>query len=73
MDIETLTLPLAFLAGLLSFASPCVLPLIPVYLGYLGGLTASNSGQAGAKANNLFAHSLFFVLGFMLVFVLLGA
>lgn len=33
------TLPIAFLAGLLSFLSPCVLPLIPVYLGYLTGVT----------------------------------
>ena len=37
MDPQSLTLPIAFVAGLLSFASPCVLPLVPAYLGYLGG------------------------------------
>jgi cytochrome c-type biogenesis protein len=75
MDGDALTLPLAFLAGLLSFASPCVLPLVPAYLGYLGGAAVLNGGQAGAerKRDNLLAHSLVFVLGFMLVFVLLGA
>ena len=39
------TLPIAFLAGLLSFLSPCVLPLIPVYLGYLTGVAAVNQSQ----------------------------
>ena len=37
MDTPNLTLTFAFLAGLVSFASPCVLPLVPAYLGYLGG------------------------------------
>ncbi|MBN1994139.1 MAG: hypothetical protein JW953_15685 [Anaerolineae bacterium] len=37
-----ITIPLAFVAGLLSFLSPCVLPLIPVYLGYLTGVAAVN-------------------------------
>ncbi|HZW04878.1 MAG TPA: cytochrome c biogenesis protein CcdA [Anaerolineaceae bacterium] len=75
MEAETLTLPLAFLAGLLSFASPCVLPLVPAYLGYLGGTAVLNGGQdAGGRARSrLFTHALMFVLGFMLVFVLLGA
>ena len=59
------TLPLAFAAGVLSFLSPCVLPLVPSYLAYVGG----------GSANRLTAmrNSFLFVLGFSLVFVALGA
>jgi cytochrome c-type biogenesis protein len=41
----TITVPLAFLAGLLSFLSPCVLPLVPIYLGYLTGTTMASSSE----------------------------
>lgn len=58
-------LSVAFLAGLFSFLSPCVLPLVPSYLAYVGG---SSTGRA-----TTFRNSLFFVLGFSLVFVALGA
>lgn len=57
----TLSLPIAFLAGILSFLSPCVLPLVPTYLLYLGG-------QRGRPIRN----ALFFVLGFSAIFFLLG-
>ena len=75
MDATNLTLPIAFLAGLLSFASPCVLPLVPAYIGYLGGTTVMSDGDAGARRETArtFLHSLCFVLGFGLVFILLGA
>jgi cytochrome c-type biogenesis protein len=66
------TVPLAFLAGLASFLSPCVLPLVPGYLSYMSGLSAK--GDARGKANTpavLVAST--FVLGFTLVFVPLGA
>lgn len=62
----TPTLPLAFLAGVLSFLSPCVLPLVPSYLAYIGGTA---TGGKGVTLRN----SLLFVLGFSLVFVALGA
>jgi cytochrome c-type biogenesis protein len=62
----TPTLSLAFVAGLLSFLSPCVLPLVPSYLAYVGG-------SAGARRGAALRSSLFFVLGFSLVFVGLGA
>lgn len=83
MNPEDVTLPLAFVAGLLSFVSPCVLPLVPAYIGYLSGtavLTAQDAllrsaGQAGSGRKNLrpFVHALVFVMGFATVFVLLGA
>ena len=72
MDPHNLTLPIAFIAGLLSFASPCVLPLVPAYIGYLSG-TAVISREQPARPLAPFAHALLFVLGFMAVFVVLGA
>jgi cytochrome c-type biogenesis protein len=62
----TPTLPLAFAAGVLSFLSPCVLPLVPSYLAYVGG-------SAQARRRVVVRNGLFFVLGFGLVFVALGA
>lgn len=59
---------LAFLAGLASFLSPCVLCLVPVYIGYLGGRAVG--GESTAKDRWLtFTHGLAFVLGFSLVFI----
>ncbi|MCG2800398.1 MAG: cytochrome c biogenesis CcdA family protein [Cellulomonas sp.] len=48
-----LALPVALLAGLVSFASPCVLPLVPGYLGYLGGMGASGMGTSGTGASGV--------------------
>ncbi|MFG1204143.1 cytochrome c biogenesis protein CcdA [Xanthobacter aminoxidans] len=62
----------AFLAGLLSFASPCVLPLVPAYLGFLAGAAAEGVDGTPARRNILGA-ALLFVLGFASVFILLGA
>lgn len=65
----------AFFAGLLSFASPCVLPLVPPYLAYMGGISIEelrdNAGRGGRLAVVLAA--LCFVAGFSTVFVALGA
>jgi len=47
---STITVPLAFLAGLLSFLSPCVLPLVPIYLGYLTGTTVTSTEVRPASA-----------------------
>ena len=52
MDSQNLTLTIAFLAGLLSFASPCVLPLVPAYIGYLGGTTVMAGETTQARAGN---------------------
>lgn len=64
---------LAFLAGLASFLSPCVFSLVPAYIGYLSGRSMAISDQ-GKSATRwaTFTHGLAFVLGFSVVFVLLG-
>lgn len=67
--MTTIPLLVAFLAGLVSFLSPCVLPLIPGYLAYLAGATI---GAGATKQRAIFLNSLAFVLGFGLVFALLG-
>jgi cytochrome c-type biogenesis protein len=65
------TVPLAFFAGLVSFLSPCVLPLVPGYLSYMSGIGAAEEGAP--RSANTGAVALTFVLGFTLVFVALGA
>lgn len=68
---EQVTFPLAFAAGLVSFVSPCVLPLVPAYVTYLTGssLDALASGQ---NRRLLVLNGVFFILGFTLVFVVMG-
>ena len=63
-------IPLAILAGLVSFLSPCILPLVPGYLGYVGGVTGAD-GQPDRR--RLVAGVLLFILGFTLVFTLTNA
>jgi cytochrome c-type biogenesis protein len=70
--MEQVSLLVAFGAGLLSFLSPCVLPLVPVYLGTVCGPEILEPG-AERKRLPLFFHSLSFVIGFSLVFIILGA
>ena len=64
-----LTFGLAFLAGLASFFSPCVLSIVPAYIGYLSGCVAG-SKMTGAERRVTFFHGVAFALGFSLVFVL---
>jgi len=64
----------AFLGGLLSFLSPCVLPIIPAYLSYISGVGVSDVEAQRGKVNwKVFFSALYFVLGFTLVFTGLGA
>lgn len=65
-----LTYIVAFVAGLFSFFSPCVLPLIPAFLSYLSGVALKESENARTK---IFLNSLFFVVGFSIVFAFVGA
>lgn len=86
IEPSAVTIPLAVLAGVISFISPCVLPLVPAYIGYLTGQAANTTSgtlvAAGAGGEtstvarpsrwSVFLHGLFFVLGFGVIFVLLG-
>ena len=64
----------AFAAGVLSFLSPCVLPLVPSYLSFVSGVGIEElEGGGGDVKRVAFIHSLFFVLGFSLIFLALGA
>jgi cytochrome c-type biogenesis protein len=72
MDLSLFSITTAFLAGLASFLSPCVLPLVPAYIGYLGGRTAFDGDQKEHNRWTTFSHGLAFVIGFSLVFISLG-
>ncbi|MFQ5814632.1 MAG: cytochrome c biogenesis CcdA family protein [Anaerolineae bacterium] len=67
--MNSISVPLVFLAGLLSFLSPCVLPLVPIYMSYLSG--SSISGDTSSNRWHVLSHALFFVGGFTLIFVVL--
>jgi cytochrome c-type biogenesis protein len=77
MEVQGTSLAVAFLAGLLSFLSPCVLPLIPSYVTFITGmsldeLTAQEVARQKVRKTVL-VHGFLFVLGFTIVFVILGA
>ncbi len=74
-ETSNISIFIAFTAGLLSFVSPCVLPLIPSYLTYITGVSFDDltaSGNASIRRRTI-VHSLLFIFGFSLVFVALGA
>ena len=70
-----LAIPVAIVAGLVSFFSPCVIPLLPGYLSYATGLSGADlaSGEAETRRGRMLLGSVLFVLGFAVVFVTLGA
>ncbi len=63
----------AFLAGLISFLSPCVLPLVPGYISMLSGISVEKLRQGEQPKGGLFASALSFVIGFSVVFIAFGA
>ena len=74
--ISDVSIPAALIAGLVSFLSPCVLPLVPPYLVYLTGATiehVANDETVFASKRAVMTSALVFVLGFSTVFVALGA
>ena len=74
--IQNVSIPAALIAGLVSFLSPCVLPLVPPYLVYLTGATIEhleNEEAAAASRRAVMISAILFVLGFSTVFVALGA
>jgi len=75
MDSSQLSVGVAFIAGLASILSPCILPLVPIYLAQLVGQSVyqSTEGHGTPGRLNTFLHALVFVLGFTLAFVALGA
>lgn len=73
---QDLSLFLAFLAGLLSFLSPCVLPLLPSYLAFITGLSFEELIRQGSSRQTrqiILTHSLLFIMGFSILFTLMGA
>ncbi len=80
--MDNVTIGLALVAGILSFISPCVLPLVPAYIGYMGGRLTHNVSRQTASGTTasvslalrlqMLLHGIAFVLGFTIVFVLIG-
>jgi len=62
--------PIAFGAGIAAFISPCVLPLVPIYIANIGGVV---SLSAETKRRTIFFHTIAFVIGFSIIYILLGA
>src|SRR5690606_30436228 len=75
--MDGFSFPLVFGAGVVSFLSPCVLPLVPPYLTYMSGASfeqlRADGTSAGAVWRRSVFTSLFFILGFSLVFIIFGA
>ena len=69
MDISLLA---AFMAGIASLLSPCVLPLLPTYFAFLGGNSGSGVGEKFSDQGLLLRNSFFFLCGFTMIFVLMG-
>lgn len=74
LEIANIGLLTAFLAGLISFVSPCVLPLVPGYLSFVAGRSLGQMQQANRRERlRVLTQSMWFVLGFSTIFLILGA
>ncbi len=71
--MHSVSIGAAFLAGLASFLSPCVLPLVPGYISFMSGLSLEEISSGAATTRRTALAALFFVLGFSVVFTALGA
>jgi cytochrome c-type biogenesis protein len=72
MEPSDINIVIAFIAGLASFFSPCVLPLVPAYIGYLGGRSAASTQSSQTGRWIVISHALAFILGFSIIFIGLG-
>ena len=72
MTVVNIGIVAAFVAGIFSFLSPCVLPLVPSYLALVTGMSLEDL-QEGVNRKATFIHSLLFVLGFSAIFIVMGA
>ncbi|BBI33844.1 cytochrome c biogenesis CcdA family protein [Cohnella abietis] len=70
--MDNITILVAFIAGMLSFLSPCVFPLIPAYVSHLTG-SSFQDGKLVVHRGKLVYQSLFFIVGFSLIFIAMGA
>ncbi len=70
---QNISIAAAFFAGVISFFSPCILPLIPTYFAYMTGISLKDMKERRDIRPLIFAHTLFFVIGFTVIFVMLGA
>ena len=68
--MSDVSLPIAFGAGIAAFISPCVLPLVPIYIANLGGITSLSTE---AKRRNILLHTISFVIGLTIVYTIVGA
>ena len=68
-----LNIGVAFIAGFISFFAPCVTVLVPAFLSHLAGVSLSDPDEIKNHRWNIFYNTIFFVLGFTVVFVILGA
>lgn len=70
----SISFPIAFVAGVISFFAPCVVPLLPAYIGYVTGVSLKDLRASGFEKyrNKILVSSIFYILGFSLVFVVLG-
>ena len=71
LDGSSVNIGIAFIAGLVSFFAPCVVPLVPAYVGFFSGVAATDEHVAEKRAT-IFKYSLIFSAGLILVFVILG-
>jgi len=70
--LADITIPIALLAGIVSFLSPCILPLVPAYLSFLAGTSVKEARGGGQGRVKVVMSAVFFVLGFSLVFSIIG-
>ena len=71
MALENISIPIALGAGILSFFSPCILPLIPAYIMYMTGSTLEN--EVSQRKFKALSRTFGFVIGFTIVFIIMGA